>query len=207
MDQRLLKQGRAVKRRRKNNFPALWYFTDQARAPDPLPVIACLPRGLCGVVFRHDRVANRAALASVVTKLCKYRGIPLVIAGDMRLAARLKTGVHLRGGRWPDQLRLRGLRQGLVTSSAHGVEEIRRARLAGAAIIFISPVFPSASHPGEKAMGPIKWANLARRAGRAAYALGGVTGSNFRRLPAAAGAGAISALSPETEIFYPRARP
>jgi thiamine-phosphate pyrophosphorylase len=192
MDQRLLKHGRAVKRRRKNNFAPLWYFTDSARAPDPLPVIAGLPRCCAGVVFRHDRAPNRAALAAAVARLCKYRGLTLVIAGDTRLAARLGAGVHLRGGRWPDFLRARGF----VTSSAHDVVEIRRARRAGAAIIFISPVFASASHPGAKGLGAVRWARLARRAGGKAYALGGVTGANMPRLPAASGAGAISALSP-----------
>ncbi len=170
----------------------LWYFTDHARAPDPLPAIAGLPRDFCaGVVFRHDDAPNRAALAQEVAKLCHSRGIPLVIAGDTRLAARLGAGVHLRAGRWPDRLRSRGL----VTSSAHGAAEIRRARHAGAVVIFISPAFATASHPNVNGLGPVKWARLARLAGRAAYALGGITGANFRRLPAAAGAGAISALS------------
>jgi thiamine-phosphate pyrophosphorylase len=189
MDQRLLRWGRAVKRRRRNNLPTLWYFTDFARAPDPLPVIAQLPRGICGVVFRHDRAPNRASLASTVAKLCKYRGIPLVIAGDTRLAARMMAGAHLRGGRWPDCLR----RRGLVTSSAHGAMELRRARLAGAEIVFISPVFPTASHAGASGMGAVRWNRLASSG---AYALGGISGGNIARLTRARGAGAISAFTP-----------
>jgi len=192
MDQGLLKLGRAVKQRRRNNFAPLWYFTDSQRAPDPLPSIAGLPRLCAGVVFRHDQAPNRAALAADVAKLCKSRGIALVVSGDTRLAARIGAGVHLRGGRWPDCLR----RHGLVTSSAHDVAEIRRARRAGAGVIFISPVFASASHPAARGLGPVRWARLARLAGGAAYALGGITGANIRRLPAAFGVGAITALSP-----------
>jgi thiamine-phosphate pyrophosphorylase len=191
MDQRLLKVGRAVKQRRKNNFATLWYFTDSARAPDPLPAIAGLPRGIAGVIFRHDHAPGRAALAADVAALCKSRGVALVIAGDTRLAARLGAGVHLRGGRWPDHRRVRGL----ITSSAHDEVEIHRARRAGARVIFISPVFASASHPGERVLGPLRWARLARLAVGTAYALGGITGANIRRLPSAAGAGAIAALS------------
>jgi len=192
MDQRLLNHGRAVKQRRGNKFPPLWYFTDFVRAPDPLPVIARLPRFCAGVVFRHDHAPDRAALAAEVAALCKSRGIPLVIAGDTRLAASLAAGVHLRAGRWPDFLR----RRGLVTASAHNAAEIRRARRAGAAVIFISPVFASLSHPETRSLGPVRWARLARLAGGTAYALGGVTGANILRIPIAAGAGAISALSP-----------
>jgi thiamine-phosphate pyrophosphorylase len=192
MDQRLLAWGRAVKQRRNNKLPVLWYFTDSLRVPDPLPAIAGLPRGAAGVVFRHDHAPNRAALAARAAKLCKSRGMPLVIAGDARLAASLRAGVHLRAGRWPDHLRL----PGLVTSSAHSVAEIVRARRAGAGIIFISPVFTTASHPDARSLGPVKWGRLASLAGGSAYALGGITGENSRRLPAAAGAGAITALGP-----------
>jgi thiamine-phosphate pyrophosphorylase len=190
MDQRLLSWGRAVKQR-ENKFAPLWYFTDSGRAPDPLPTIAGLPRFRAGVVFRHDDAPNRAALAAEVAKLCKSRGITLVIAGNTRLAARLGAGVHLRGGRRPDHFWPRGL----VTSSAHDGAEIRRARLSGAEIVFISPVFATASHPGERCLGPVKWARLARLAGGSAYALGGITGGNIRRLRAAKGVGAITALS------------
>jgi thiamine-phosphate pyrophosphorylase len=187
MDQRLLRWGRAVKRRSGNKLPTLWYFTDFARAPDPLPVIACLPQGICGVVFRHDEAPNRPALAAEAAKLCKYRGLPIVIAGDPRLAGRLKTGIHLRAGRWPDHRRRR-----LVTSSAHNGAELRRARLAGADIVFLSPAFSSPSHPGKPGIGASRWNRLA---GTGAYALGGITGVNIGRLFRARGAGAISALA------------
>jgi thiamine-phosphate pyrophosphorylase len=182
MDQRLLTWARAVKQRSRANRPVLWYFTDEVRTPNPLPAIAALPPGLCGVVFRH----NNAPLAQAAAKLCKSRRIAMVIAGNPRLAAALKTGVHLRAGRWPNHLRPAGL----ITSSAHNGGELRRARLAGARIIFLSPAFPTASHSGARALGAPNWNRLAKKT---AYALGGITSANINRLRAQGGA-AITAL-------------
>jgi thiamine-phosphate pyrophosphorylase len=174
MDQGLLSWARAVKRRRKSRLPVLWLFTDSRRLSDPLPAIAALPRHLCGVVFRQ---AEDSALARAVAKLCRSRNIALVIAGDARLAAAEKSGLHLRAGRRPGLSRPR---PGLVTSSAHSLPEIRRAGKAGAKIIFISPAFATGSHPGAPALGAYRWLNLARRAQTGkAYALGGLDGQKI----------------------------
>src|ERR1700741_922528 len=100
MDQKLLAWGF----RRRGRYPALWLFTDLARFPDPLVSVGRLPRRRAGVVFRHDSDPDRAALADRSARLCRARGLRLVVAGDTRLALRLGAGVHLRGGRWPSPL-------------------------------------------------------------------------------------------------------
>jgi thiamine-phosphate pyrophosphorylase len=193
MDERLLAWGRAVKRRRRSRLPVLWLFTDARRLPDPLPSIAALPPGLCGVVFRHDGAPDRAALAARVARLCRARRIALVVAGDARLAAAIGAGVHLRGGRRPGLVRIS---RGPLTSSAHDVAEMHRARRAGARILFISPAFATPSHPGGAALGPVRWARLARLAGGSlAYALGGIDGKKVTALARfCCGAGGIHAL-------------
>lgn len=171
----------------------LWLFTDERRLADPCPAASRLPRGLCGVVLRHDGLKRpaRAALGRQLAAICRARRNRLVVAGDWRLAAALRAGLHLRGGRggrlnWP----------AIVTSSAHGVAELRRARRAGAGLAFLSPAFGTASHPGAGALGPCRWGLAARRAGLAVAALGGIEGPTVRRLPPGLcrGAGAISAL-------------
>ena len=171
----------------------LWLFTDARRLPDPLAAVSRLPGKLCGVVFRHDGDPQRAELGRALARLCRARGLPLVVAGDWRLAAALRAGLHLRGGRKPAHApRWRGL----VTSSAHGVVELRRARQAGARLVFLSPAFVTASHPGVGPLGPARWGRLAGRGGHSAAALGGIDGETIRRLPrrTCAGAGAIGAL-------------
>lgn len=196
IDRKLLEWGRAVKARRPGGPPTLWYFTDERRFPDPIPAIRSLPPGLCGVVFRHDGCPSRAELGEAVSRLCRARRLALVVAGDPILANRLKAGVHLRNGVSVGSRRLLTPRAALLTSSAHDIVSCRRAVRRNARVIFLSPVFPTLSHEGAAALGPARWAQIARFAGTRAAALGGVTGAAARRLPRfCIGAGAIGALA------------
>ncbi len=186
----LVAWARAVKARRRGRFPPpLWLFTDPARMPDLPAVVARLPAGLCGVVFRHDGVPERAALLRKVGCICRRRRLALSVAGrESQIPA--WAGRHLRGGRG-------GLRRAaFFTSSAHNPAELVRARRAGAALAFVSPAFPTQSHPGAtRAVLPVRWGLLTRRAGVRVLALGGVSGRNAPRLPRwTAGAGAIASL-------------
>jgi thiamine-phosphate pyrophosphorylase len=193
MDQKLLAWGLRGKRR---DLPRLWLFTDDRRLPDPRAAVAGLPRGSAGVVLRHDTDPDRLRLGRDLARICRQRRLTLVVAGDARLAAALRAGVHLRRGRWPGPIR----RAGLVTSSAHSITELRRAAWAGARLVFLSPAFPTASHAGAHGLGPSRWAATARRGGRGVNvaALGGVDGATVKRLPAALcqAIGAIGALRP-----------
>ncbi len=197
MDARLIAWGRRVKQ--ISAPPPLWLFSDPARMPDLLEIVRTLPPGLCGpglcgVVFRHDSAPDRASLGAALAALCRARKIALVVAGGTRLAAALHAGVHLRGGQRHGFLPLP--RHALVTASAHNQAQLHRAKRAGAKIIFISPVFSTASHPGAPVLGIYGFHALARRAGRAKpFALGGIEGNAVRRLgKSCAGAGAIEAL-------------
>jgi thiamine-phosphate pyrophosphorylase len=194
MDQRLLTWARQVKQRQSNPYPTLWLFTDATVLPNPLSLIATLPAGLCGVVYRHDTAPDRLALGRAIAKLCRQRRIALVVAGDARLAAALHAGLHLRAGRWPDHTRPH---HALLTASAHNPAEITRAKRAGAKLIFISPVFPTASHPGAKPLGNILWLRLACFVQPAkAYALGGISGHKMKTLAnSCCGAASIRAIS------------
>lgn len=180
VDPHVLAWARAVARRGGGRqLPPLWLFTDEHRLPDPRPSVARLPRGLAGVVLRHDRDPRRAALGRDLARLCRARGLVLVVAGDVRLAAALRGGVHLRGGRWPGPLRVRRL----VSSSAHSWPDLRRAQRAGATLAFLAPVFPTASHPGARTLGPARWTRLAHAAPLTVAALGGIDPATLRRLP------------------------
>ena len=187
---------REATRDSSRRLPVLWLFTDRQRLPDPLAAVARLPRGRAGVVLRHDGDPGRAALGRALARVCRARRLVLVVAGDVRLAHALGAGVHLRGGRWPDGARPGRPRTGrLLTSSAHTPAELRRARRAGADLAFLSPAFPTASHPGAASLGAVRWAALARRAGLRVAALGGIEGRRVRRLGrGCAAAGAIGAL-------------
>jgi thiamine-phosphate pyrophosphorylase len=191
MDRKLLAWGL---RGKPGATPRLWLFTDERRLPDPRAAVAGLPPGRAGVVLRNDADPDRTALGRDLARICRQRRLLLVVAGDARLAAALKAGVHLRGGHWPGPTRPRGF----ATSSAHSMADLRRAASAGAKLVFLSPAFATASHPGVAAMGPSRWAAIARRGGSGIHvgALGGIDGVTVKRLPARIcdAAGAIGAL-------------
>ena len=100
-DEALIAWAWARKARRRAALPPLWLFTDEVRLPDPRSAVARLPKGLAGVVLRHDVAAERCALGSDLARLCRARRLVLVVAGDPRLAAALGAGLHIRRGRFP----------------------------------------------------------------------------------------------------------
>lgn len=207
MDRRLVGWARAVKsrnaRRGQGDFPVLWLFTDSARLADPLPAARALPRGFSGVVFRHDADTEREALGRALASICRERRLLLLVADDARLAVRLGAGLHLRGGRRP--ARLPPLCR-VVSSSVHDRAEAMRARRAGAAVLFISPAFATASHPGARVWGPLLWRNIARATRLHAIALGGIDSKTIRLLNSdvCVGAAAIGALMPDQQASRSR---
>ena len=163
--------------------------------PDLLALVRGLPKGLCGVVFRHDAAADRAALGAALARLCRARRIALAVAGDARVAAALQAGQHWRAGR---RFWVKPHPRRWVTASAHNPREVLRARRAGAAAVFCSPVLSTASHPGARVLGGYGFRRLAAFSGAAkAYALGGIAGRSVRLLgKTCAGIGAIDAFLP-----------
>ena len=128
MDTKLLAWGRAAAARR-GGPPPLWLFTDSRRLPDPLPSIERLPRGLAGVVFRHDDHPDRPRLGHQIARICRQRRLTLVVAGDTRLAAALHAGLGALGLKLAAQ-EGRRLPQLTTVAVPPGVDEARvRAEL------------------------------------------------------------------------------
>ncbi|MFQ3623099.1 MAG: thiamine phosphate synthase [Acetobacteraceae bacterium] len=167
-------------------MPMFYVFTLPASIPTTETVT-----GWAAVILRHDGAPDRAALAAALAGLCRARGLSLLIARDARLALRLRAGLHLADGmRPPAPWRL--ARRGLLTAAAHGGRALARSAAFGADLALLSPLFPTASHSGGRALGPVRFAALARRAPLPVVALGGLTG---RRVAAAARAGAVAVAS------------
>jgi thiamine-phosphate pyrophosphorylase len=68
--------------------------------------------------------------------------------------------------------------------------------------VFLSPIFPTASHPGAKTLGALRWSRLASRSGISMAALGGIDGRSVSRLPRryCHAVGAIGAMSPNKPV-------
>ncbi|MGH7025214.1 MAG: thiamine phosphate synthase [Caulobacteraceae bacterium] len=182
---------------RRKGLPPLLLFTDPERTPDPLAAASRLPRG-AGVVYRAFGAPGAVEVGRALARLCRRRGLGLLVGADVRLAARLGAdGVHLperMSGRAGDIRALR--RRFLVTAAAHSLPAVLRARRAGADALVISPIFVSGSPSAGAPLGPLVLARWVRRAGASAYALGGVNGGNVGKLgmTGAVGVAAIEAL-------------
>lgn len=166
--------------RPRHRLPTQWLFTDERQGERLWAVLERLPRG-AGVVFRHYRTADRAALAGRVRRICRRRGLSFVVAGPPQLARAWRAdGSH-------------GRHRGALTAPAHGVAEIVAARRAGARLAFLSPLHATRSHPGAAALGPLRFGLMARGHGIAVAALGGVSPAHRIALSpiGAAGFGAI----------------
>jgi thiamine-phosphate pyrophosphorylase len=156
-----------------------------------LDAVARLPRG-AGIVFRHYGLTpgQRRDLFARVRRVARRRRLMLFLAGSERTAIRWGCdGFHGRTGRKATHL--------LRSAPAHNLPEIRAAERAGAHILFLSPLFPTRSHPGSPTLGRARFARLARQTHLPVIALGGMTEAKARHLGAlgACGWAAIDGLS------------
>jgi len=160
-------------------LPRLWLMTDERQGDALLPAIERMPRG-AGIVFRHYGLppAERRALWDQVRSAGRRQGLTLIVAGPVLPGA---DGSHNRRG------------AGLRTWSAHNLREIRSAERAGADLIFLSPVFPTRSHPDAAVLGPGRFALLAHQAFVPVIALGGMDRGKARTLNGAYGWAGIDA--------------
>jgi thiamine-phosphate pyrophosphorylase len=194
-----LAEAARVLRRRACPLPYLILMTDERRGGDPLAAAARLPPG-AAVILRHDGAAGRQALAAALARLCRSRRLRLLVARDSTLALRLGAGLHLAEGMRPSlpfRLARQRRRRPLLTIAAHGRGALAAARRAGADLALLSPIFPTASHPGARPLGTVRFARLARGGGVPVAALGGVVAGRIAaaRAAGAAAAAAIGALS------------
>lgn len=177
-----------LNRRRPRRVPALALMTDPR--VDPLPLVALLPPG-SAVVLRHYGRPERLALGRALARECRRRRLLFLVAADVRLAALLRAdGLHLPEG----LAHRRPWSKGLLSVAAHSLPALRRARRLRADWATLSPVFPTASHPGAATLGPRRFAVLARAAGLPVLALGGVNARTVRLLSGASGVATVSGI-------------
>jgi thiamine-phosphate pyrophosphorylase len=173
-------------------------MTDDERLPDPLAAARALPRGSMVVVRARDAV-KRERLSRDLLKVARKPGIAVVIAGDPLLAARLGAdGAHLPEARMHEAAQWRARFPAMMfTAGAHSFHAAMRARLLPIDAIFLSPVFPTRSHPDGAALTATRANIIARAFNGPVYALGGVNACNATLLArdAFAGIAAIGALA------------
>ncbi|MPT48622.1 MAG: thiamine phosphate synthase [Sphingobium sp.] len=169
-------------------LPSLWLMTDERLGDEALlAAVARLPKG-SGVVFRHYRTerTERRALFEKVRAIALRRRLVLLVAGEwpggpMRRIAGRHTPGWMRGRRARGGAE-KNKRAALLSMPVHDARDMVMARRAGADMVFVSPVFPTRSHPGGEALGAIGFGRLVRGADMKVMALGGMSVQRFRRL-------------------------
>ncbi len=147
---------------RRHPIPRLWLMTDERMGEGLWDALNALPRG-SGVVFRHYATSDRVALLAKVAQVARRRGLLLLAAGGLEGT----HGAHNAGSR------------GLVSRSAHNRREVLAAARA-ADVIFVSPVYPTHSHPGARALGITRLAAMIRGIDVPVIALGGMNARRMR---------------------------
>lgn len=188
-----------------SSLPALVLMTDAARLADPVPAACALPPG-SAVILRHYGVAGRAALARRLAAIARRRGLLLVVGEDPALARRVgAAGVHLPERALRRAGAVRWQRDWLITAATHSRAALRSAAACGADAVLLSPVFATASHPEMPALGPQRFAALARTSPVPVYALSGIDAARARLLQGsgAVGIAGIGGLIPEAPRHPP----
>ncbi len=142
------------------DLPRLWLMTDERMGESLLPSIAALPRG-SGVIFRHHSLSKteRSALFDQVERIARKRRLVLLIGGS-------EHGRH----------------RGAITAPVHNIPERIAAERAGAQLLFVSPIFSTRSHAGDKTLGRVRFGMLCRGTKRPVIALGGMTKQRAKSL-------------------------
>jgi thiamine-phosphate pyrophosphorylase len=156
-------------------------MTDERLGGGLPDAVARLPAG-AGIVFRHYGLAEpeRRALFETVRRSAPG---PVILAGPAALASDWGAdGSH-------------GRHLGATSAPAHDLQEIRAAEAAGASLIFLSPVFPTRSHPGASVLGASGFAALAGQTRLPVIALGGMNAARATTLSGAYGWAGIDAWS------------
>lgn len=120
-----------------------------------------------------------ARLAETVAARCQAHGAVLLINGDAGLAGRLGAGLHLNAGQLM-QCRQRP-EHAWVGASCHDPAELGRAAELELDYALLSPILPTASHPGATHLGWERLALWLRDYPLPVFALGGLTRADLAR--------------------------
>ena len=161
---------------RQRPWPRAWLMTDERMGERLWDAIDRLPSGQAGLVFRHYSLDPdaRKEMAQRVAEICRDRNLALAVASDVALArlagADLVHNPATTAGGIP------------LSKAVHSLEEARTARSENAALVFVSPVHATRTHPERKPLGLDLAGKIARTAGVPAIALGGMDEQEFKRL-------------------------
>ncbi len=162
-------------------LPPAYVITDQG-APDTSVFLqraeAVLGKGLRLIQFRAPEMAPAAyrSLAIQLVERCqRYEASLLLNASVDTVLSTGAQGIHLNS-RQLRSIQSRPLSEDYwVAASCHSAAELEKARQIGVDFAVLSPVLPTASHPGATTLGWQGFRRLVEEAPFPVFALGGMT--------------------------------
>jgi thiamine-phosphate pyrophosphorylase len=139
--------------KRRQPVPSRWLIADHRTGNDLWAALRRLPSG-SGVLFL-------------------YRDMPK--GRRARLLAKVRIAARLRGLILVDEGRGEAAR-------VHDLAELRRASIRRTPLLFVSPIFPTRSHPRWRPLTAMRAAAMIRLAYTPVIALGGMNERRFRRV-------------------------
>jgi thiamine-phosphate pyrophosphorylase len=163
---------------RRHPLPLVWLLSDARNDACLADTLVRLPPA-SGFVFRHYHLdaAARAARFRELAALARSHGHMAVLAGDSATARTFGAdGAYgaLDEGEGSDAF--------VRLATAHNGDELQAALRARADGVFLSPVFPTRSHPGMPVLGVHGFAVLAQQSPIPVIALGGMNAARARQL-------------------------
>jgi len=169
----------------------LLLITDSKRFKQQSDMINVLEQALQGgvdtILLREKALdsAKLLALASNLRTLTNTYNAKLMIHSQADIAqATGADGVHVDASSIPEIANIKtwSNHNMLVSASCHNREELQQAQDLGADFAFLSPVFPTQSHPGTPSLGATKFLELAARMDMPLIALGGIDATSRKQL-------------------------
>ncbi|MDC0426352.1 thiamine phosphate synthase, partial [Pelagibacteraceae bacterium] len=137
------------------------------------------------IIYRNYPKQNYIARALKIKEFAKKQRHSLFVSNDILLAKKLDANLYIPN--FNKQLRYLNhscQKKIRVIGSAHNHQEVRMKKAQGCSQIFVSPLYPTSSHPKKKPIGIIKF-NLLRNNFTPKInicALGGINESNIHKV-------------------------
>lgn len=168
---------------RRDALPRRWFLTDARLGDTVWTTLAGLPRDVGVIVRVRDPKGKDRRLADQLIRACRKRGLTVLLAGPVDLALRLQAdGAHLPEAQARRGSNRRPRKRFYLTAAAHSRPALIRAARLGVDGAFLSPVFPTRSHPDAHTLGPLRFGLLKRDAAVPVLTLGGMDEVSAKRL-------------------------
>ena len=157
-----------------------WIFLDSNRISDYIIFLNAIPANRkIGIVIRNKNKNSLYTLSKVISKICKKKNFTFLVSSSLAIA----NAVGADGVHYPKNINYAKKNSKiLVTCSIHGKSDYRRAKVLNANLVFISPLFETASNLKKVPLGLQRISLLANFLKCQYSILGGIDSKNIKSL-------------------------